>query len=210
MSENTILHGDCLTLLPTLSANSAAMVLTDPPYLARYRDRSGRTVPNDDSGRWLVPAFSELYRVLANNSFAVSFYGWPHADKFMNAYRSAGFRVVGHLLFPKRYANSSGFVRYQHEAAHLLAKGYPSRPAEPISDVIGWRYTGNKLHPTQKPLEVMQHLVASFSRPGDLVLDPFAGSGSSLMAAKALGRRWLGIELDAGYHQIAMQRLAEG
>jgi DNA modification methylase len=63
MPVNTILHGDCLTLLPTLSANSAAMVLTDPPYLARYRDRSGRTVPNDDNDRWLVPAFSELYRV---------------------------------------------------------------------------------------------------------------------------------------------------
>jgi site-specific DNA-methyltransferase (adenine-specific) len=76
MNENTILHGDCLTLLPTLSANSAAMVLTDPPYLARYRDRSGRTVPNDDNDRWLVPAFGELYRVLANRSFCVSFYGW--------------------------------------------------------------------------------------------------------------------------------------
>lgn len=209
MSENTILHGDCLTLLPTLSANSAAMVLTDPPYLARYRDRSGRTVPNDDNDRWLVPAFAELYRVLANRSFCISFYGWPHADKFMSAYRAAGFRIVGHLLFPKRYASSSGFVRYQHEAAHLLAKGVPTRPAEPISDVIGWRYTGNKLHPTQKPLEVLQPLIASFSQPGDLVLDPFAGSGSSLLAAKTLGRRWLGIELDAGYHQIATQRLAE-
>jgi site-specific DNA-methyltransferase (adenine-specific) len=209
MSENTILHGDCLTLLPTLSANSAAMVLTDPPYLARYRDRSGRTVPNDDNDRWLVPAFAELYRVLANRSFCISFYGWPHADKFMSAYRAAGFRIVGHLLFPKRYASSSGFVRYQHEAAHLLAKGVPTRPAEPISDVIGWCYTGNKLHPTQKPLEVLQPLIASFSQPGDLVLDPFAGSGSSLLAAKTLGRRWLGIELDVGYHQIATQRLAE-
>ena len=78
------------------------MVLTDPRYLACYRDRTRRTVPNDDNDRWLVPAFAELYRVLANNSFAVSFYGWPHADKFMSAYRSAGFRVVGHLLFPKR------------------------------------------------------------------------------------------------------------
>jgi hypothetical protein len=143
MSENTILHGDCLTLLPTLSANSAAIVLTDPPYLARYRDRSGRTVPNDDNDRWLVPAFAELYRVLANRSFCISFYGCPHADKFMSAYRSAGFRIAGHLLFPKRYASRTGFVRYQHEAAHLLAKGVPPRPAEPISDVIGWRYTGN-------------------------------------------------------------------
>ena len=153
MRENKILHGDCLTLLPTLSANSAAMVLTDPPYLARYRDRSGRTLPNDDNDRSLVPAFAELYRVLANRSFCISFYGWPHADKFMGAYRSAGFRIVGHLLFPKHYASGSGFVLYQQEVAHLLAKGVPPRPAEPISDVIGWRYTGPwfKEHRTRAP-----------------------------------------------------------
>jgi hypothetical protein len=68
MSENTILHVDCLTLLPTLGANSAAMVLTDPPYLARYCDRSGTTVPNDDNDRWLVPAFAELCRALTNTA----------------------------------------------------------------------------------------------------------------------------------------------
>jgi adenine-specific DNA-methyltransferase len=106
----------------------------------------------------------------------------------MSAYRAAGFRIVGHLLFPKRYASRIGFVLYQHEAAHLLAKGVPHRPAEPISDVIGWRYTGNKLHPTQKPLEVLQALIASFSQPGDFVIAPFAGSGSSQLAAKTLGR----------------------
>jgi len=166
--------------------------LTDPPFLARYHDRSARTVPNGDNDRWLVPAFAELYRVLANRSFCISFSGWPHADKFMSAYRSAGFRIVGHLLFPKRFASRTGFVRYQHEAAHLLAKGVPPRPAEPISDVIGWLYSGNKLHPTQKPLEVRQPLIEHFPQPGDLVLDPFASFGSSLLAAKTLGRRWLG------------------
>jgi adenine-specific DNA-methyltransferase len=51
------------------------MVLTDPPYLARFRDRSVGKVPNEDNDRWLVPAFAELYRVLANRSFCISFYG---------------------------------------------------------------------------------------------------------------------------------------
>lgn len=50
-------------------------------------------------------------------------------------------------------------------------------------------------------------LIETFSAPGDLVLDPFAGSGSSLAAAKMLGRDYLGIELDAGYHAIATERL---
>jgi site-specific DNA-methyltransferase (adenine-specific) len=82
-------------------------------------------------------------------------------------------------------------------------------PGEAIGDVIDWTtYTGNRLHPTQKPLSVLFPLIEGFSRPGNLVLDPFAGSGSTLLAAHMLGRRYLGIELDPGYHANACQRLA--
>ena len=108
---NTVLHGDCLEVLPTLAANSVNFVLTDPPYITRYRTRDGRTIRNDDNDAWLKPAFAETYRVMARNTFCVSFYGWPHADRFMAAYRSAGFRVVGHLVFPKRYTSVTRHLR---------------------------------------------------------------------------------------------------
>jgi len=64
-------------------------------------------------------------------------------------------------------------------------------------------------HPTQKPLELVRRLVAAATRPGELVVDPFAGSGTTLVAAEALGRRWLGCERDPGYRRIALARLAE-
>lgn len=206
---NTILNGDCLNVLPELPAASMDFILTDPPYLAHYRSRDGRTVPNDDNDTWLKPAFAEMYRVLKRNRFCISFYGWPHADRFISAYRAAGFRIVGHFVFPKRYTSSTKFLHYQHECAYLLAKGFPEQPKTTISDVIPWTYSGNKLHPTQKPLSILLPLLQTFSAPGDLVLDPFTGSGSSLMAAKQLGRNYLGIELDANYHAIATRRLAE-
>jgi site-specific DNA-methyltransferase (adenine-specific) len=139
----------------------------------------------------------------------MSFYGWPHADRFMQAYRAAGFRVAAHFVFPKRYTSGSKLVRYQHECAYLLAKGYPKEPADTIGDVIDWMYSGNKLHPTQKPLSVLLPMVETFSPLGGVVLDPFSGSGSSLLAAKMLGRSWLGIELDAKYHAIASPRLRQ-
>ncbi len=205
---NTVLHGDCLDLLPQLPRHSVDFVLTDPPYLVGYRSRDGRTVPNDDNAAWLAPAFAEIFRVLERHSFAVSFYGWPHADLFLEAYRAAGFRVVGHLAFPKRYSSGGGFLRYQHECAYLLAKGNPREPEHAIGDVIDWSYSGNKLHPTQKPVSVLLPLVEAFSAPAGMVLDPFAGSGSTLLAAKMLGRAYLGIELDAGYHAAASRRLA--
>jgi|SRR5579884_105262 len=206
---NTIIHGNCLKVLPTLTAGSIRFILTDPPYLVNYKARDGRTVLNDDNDAWLKPAFAEMYRVLADGAFCVTFYGWSEADKFLAAYRAAGFRTVGHFVFPKRYTSRTRFVRYQHECAHLLVKGSPWAREDVIGDVIDWTYSGNKLHPTQKPISVLMQLIEAFSSPGDLVLDPFAGSGSTLAAARMLGRKWLGIELDAQYHALACQRLGQ-
>jgi adenine-specific DNA-methyltransferase len=73
--------------------------------------------------------------------------------------------------------------------------------------VLEWKYSGNRLHPTQKPLCVLTPLIQSFSRPGDVVLDPFCGSGSTLLAAKLQGRNFIGIELDPRYFEIARNRL---
>jgi adenine-specific DNA-methyltransferase len=198
---------DCTKALAQLPDETVDFILTDPPYITRYRSRDGRRVPNDDNDAWLKPAFRQMHRVLRPNSFCVSFYGWPQADRFMCAYRAAGFRVVGHLMFPKRYASNTRFVQYRHESAHLLAKGSPKAPENPIPDVIEWAYTGNRYHPTQKPLAVLLPLVETFSPPGGMVLYRFAGSGSSLLAAKTLGRSYIGIELDAKYHAIARRRL---
>ena len=205
--KNSIIHADCIKALPMLPDHSVDFILTDPPYITNYKSRDGRRVPNDDNDKWLKPAFAEMYRVLANDSFAVSFYGWPQADKFMQAYRAAGFRVVGHLMFPKSYASSTRFLRYQHESAHLLAKGNPRQPAKPIADVIEWKYTGDQLHPTQKPLSALLPLVETFSLR-QYRADPFSGSGSTLVAAKMLDRSYIGVELDAKYHAIARRRLA--
>jgi len=81
-------------------------------------------------------------------------------------------------------------------------------PENPVGDVLDWHYTGNHLHPTQKPVEALKPLIASFSKPGELVLDPFCGSGSTLIAARDMGRDYLGIELDKGHHATATRRMA--
>jgi len=204
---NQVIHADCLAALPTLPAQSIDFVLTDPPYLTNYRDREGRTVANDNQTSWLKPAFAEIYRVLKNNCFCVSFYGWPKVDRFFSAWRSAGFHPVAHLVWTKRYASRQRFVRYHHEQAYVLAKGSPAMPASALGDVLRWEYTENRLHPTQKPVSGLIPVVRAFSHEGDIVLDPFCGSGSTLLAAHQLGRRYLGIELDAGYCATARRQL---
>ena len=205
--SNRVLHGDCIEIMRSLSANSIDFILTDPPYLVRYHDRENRSIQNDSSANWLKPAFAEAYRVLRQDHFMVSFYGWTQVDKFFDAWRSAGFRIVGHVVFRKQYTSKTRFLQYQHEQAYLLAKGNPALPSQPIPDVIDMPYSGNKLHPTQKPIPTLKPLIESFTKPGNLVLDPFCGSGSTLLAAKILKRHYFGIELDANYHAAATKRL---
>jgi len=207
MPRNTILNGDCTELMRDLERRSVDFILTDPPYITRYRGRDGRTVANDDNARWLKPAFRQMHRVLKPGGFCISFYGWNKVDLFVDAWRDAGFRIVGHLIFRKRYASSARFLRYEHEQAYLLAKGDVTPPSKPISDVIDFPYTGNRLHPTQKPVEALTPLIEAFSKPGDLVLDPFCGSGSTLVAARELDRDFLGIELSREHHRTAGERL---
>jgi DNA modification methylase len=201
---NQIPHGDCIEVMRQMPANSVDFILTDPPYLVNYRDRSGRTIQNDADESWLKPAMAEAYRVLKQDRVAVMFYGWTKIDSFFEAWRSAGFQPVGHIVFRKSYSSKSRFLRYQHEQAYLLAKGRPPLPKQPLGDMP---YSGNKLHPTQKPVPALAQLIRSFSLPGESVLDPFAGSGSTCAAALLTGRKYIGMEMDDTYFQQASMRL---
>jgi DNA modification methylase len=131
LPENQIVQGDCVQVLKSLPSTSIDLVVTDPPYLVNYRDRSGRTIKNDTRNAGVLAAFSDAYRVLKPNSFCVSFYGWNRVDEFFSAWRRAGFRPVGHIVWQKDYSSSSGFLQYQHEQAYLLIKGNPDRPGKP-------------------------------------------------------------------------------
>ena len=205
---DTVTHGDCTALMRELPDACVDLALTDPPYLVRYRDRSGRTIMNDDNGRWIFPAFFEMHRVLKPDSCCIAFYGWSKLDRFMAAWRECGFAPVGHFTWVKPYASSTGFTEMRHECAYLLAKGRPRKPVTPPPDVLPWEYTGNPLHPTQKPVSALKPLIEAYSQPGAIVLDPFAGSGSTGIAARNAGRRFMLFEKDARYYQAAKERLA--
>ncbi|MFT8809431.1 DNA methyltransferase [Gluconobacter sp.] len=206
--RNVIHHGDSVAHMRAMPRRSVDFILTDPPYLVNYRGRDGRTIRKDDNAAWLRPAFNQMHRVLKDGGFAVSFYACNRIDLFMAAWKAAGFQPVGHIIFRKSYASSARFVRYTHEAAYLLAKGDAKLPRQPIPDVIDMPYSGNRMHPTQKPVAALLPLVHAFYPPGGLVLDPFAGSGSSLVAAQHLDRDWLGMELDETHAATASRRLA--
>lgn len=207
MHLNQIHCGPSEQLLAGFSDQSIDLVVTDPPYLCRYRDRTGRTIQNDDNAAGIMPVFDQVYRVLKEDSYCVSFYGWNAVADFTNHWASLGFKIVGQIVWAKSYASRVGHVAYHHESAFVLAKGYPSKPDQPMRDVQKWTYSGNRYHPTQKAVEVIAPLVQNFSKPGDVVLDPFAGVGTTPVAAALTQRQYVGVELDPGYCDIARRRL---
>jgi site-specific DNA-methyltransferase (adenine-specific) len=204
---NRIIHGDCIDVLRRLPAACVDLVVTDPPYLVRYRSRRGQQIMNDGREDWLEPAFAGIYRALRTHAFCVSFYGWAKVERFMRAWKRAGFYPVGHLVWTKRYPSNSQYVAYHHETAYLLAKGRPPFPAPALPDVMPWQYTGNRLHPMEKSVAALEPLITTLSRRGEIVLDPFCGSGSTAEAASRNERHFLGIELDEEHWRTASERL---
>jgi site-specific DNA-methyltransferase (adenine-specific) len=207
----TIYHGDCREILPEISG--ADLVVTDPPYGVDWRSNrrivKHAKIQNDAELDWLPDVFGKIHSSLKDDTLCVSFYGWPDADQFVEAWRSAGFGMKSHVVWIKNNIGLGWFTRGQHEVAYLLSKGKPAKPDHAISDVIYADTTGNELHPTQKPESLITKLILPFCPIGGLILDPFMGSGTTLRAAKDLGRKAIGIELNERYCEIAARRMCQ-
>jgi len=205
---NHIIHGEASAQLALMPDSSIDLILTDAPYLVGYRDRMGRTIANDQNPDGVLPVFPHMHRVLRDSSYMVLFCGYNAIDLFSTAWATVGFRTVGQIFWRKSYASSVWHTERRHESAWLLAKGFPAKPQSPVSDVQEWTYSGNRTHPTEKAVEILTPLIRAYSRPGSVVLDPFSGSGSTSVAAALTGRRFIGIELDESYCEIARNRVA--
>jgi DNA modification methylase len=208
----TLYHGDCRDVLPKLQTEAFDFVLTDPPYLVSYTGRWDgdlKAIQGDSDPSWIHPVFSEVWRVLKNDSLCLSFYGWPHADTFLGTWKKIGFRPVSLIALLKQHWGFGRFTRAQHETAFLLAKGQPERPAQAISDVLDWEQISPLLHPNQKPMGAISKLLATYAPATGCILDPFCGSGTTLIAARALSRSAVGIEIEERFCEVAAVRLSQ-
>src|SRR5689334_8283971 len=97
----TLYQGDCQEILPSLQAESFDLVLTDQPYLVSYAGRWGSdwgVIEGDSDQSWVLPVNRELWRTLKPDSLCITFYGWPSADVFFDAWYLSGFRPVSVLV----------------------------------------------------------------------------------------------------------------
>lgn len=216
MSEQKIVQGDCLDVMKTFPDKSFDLVLTDPPYGMDYQS-SRRTdkyekIAGDVSLEWLKPFLLQAYRVLKENTHIYLFCNDYAISDFRRELEVAGFTPKRTLVWVKNnhtsgdlegdYANKTEFVVFGH-------KGRRELNGSRDTNVVHAKRVETAFHPTQKPSDLMQYFIGKSSNEGDTVLDPFAGSGSTLVAAKYLNRKSVGIELSEQYCEIARKRLSQ-
>ena len=203
----TIYHGDCREIMPTLPP--VDLVLTDPPYGINF-DRATWADSPDAYGElmhWLV---TEINRVVID--------GWGFVFQAMlNVARFHEWFPEGWRLFAacKNFAQvrPTG-LWHSWDPVAFWKCGDPSPNEAPlhrdyhVGNVAG--VFGDKIgHPCPRPLDTMQYLAAVASPSGGTILDPFMGSGTTLRAAKDLGRKAIGIEIEEQYCEIAAKRMSQ-
>jgi site-specific DNA-methyltransferase (adenine-specific) len=193
----TLVQSDARELLATLPADSVDLIITDPPY---HLDRGGdyfRTWFQELPDEAWPEILSHLQRVLREDRHCYLFCDRRTQPLFDDAAHDAGFRVHSPLVWNKASIGlGSGCWRPQHELIAFYEKGHRPGNSRRESDLISHPRI-SRGYPTEKPIPVLERLIRQASQPGELILDPFCGSGNVGQAARNLGRRALLADVDA-------------
>lgn len=229
-------RGDCLESLRNMEPGSVDLILTDPPYnlglfmqdreagIMRMRDNYFGAAGWDDLeyDQWvdyMGQMFDESARVLRKGGAMVVFMAVIKVETIVRLAQEHGFyyKTTGtwHKLNPMPRNMNLHFINSTESWVYLIhgtRTGTFNNDGKAMHDFVETSVTPKSeraygKHPTQKPLALMEHFVSTLTNPGDMVLDPFMGSGSAGVAAQNLGRRFTGIELDETYFDIACKRM---
>jgi site-specific DNA-methyltransferase (adenine-specific) len=221
MSDWTVdlMLGDCLEMMAEIENGSVDMVLCDPPYGMSYqsnrrvaRDKFA-TIANDSDLDWLPRWMAETDRVLKQNSAIYCFCSWHHVDIFKKTFEQH-FALKNVIVWVKNNHGSgdlTGAYAPKHEFVLFGHKGRSTLREKRLPDVMEFdKVPSAKLvHPTEKNIAMLEVFVRNSSDLGNVVLDPFMGSGTTGVAAMNTGRRFIGIERDENYFNIAEKRIME-
>ncbi len=228
--EAVIKEGDYRDLLDSLPPGATDLILTDPPYtisrstgFAKLGERSvARFAVSMDFGHWdhenidLDALSGGMLRALRKGGTAIVWYDLWKISHLSEAMERAGFKMLRVLIWQKTNPvplnMKSTYLSNSREIAVVGVKGgKPTFNAQYHNGVYPHpipRHNGKRIHPTQKPLDLFTQLVKVHSLPGDLVVDPFLGSGTTAVAALELGRNFYGGDIDPHYVKEARRRVS--
>lgn len=217
----SLLLGDCLQRIKELQNGSVDLCVSDVPYKLTgggkgdgVNSKRPKGILSDNTQLMQVPKFEdwlpELYRVMKDGSHIYLMCNFKNLNDLMNKTEAVGFKHVNLLVWEKNNCTPSQFYMKNCEYTLLLRKGKSkyinnigdSKTVHKFNNIIG-----NKVHPTEKPVDLMKFYVENSSNVGDVVLDMFMGSGGTGVAALSTGRKFIGVEVDVNYFNISKERL---
>jgi len=231
-------NGDCIEILKNVEESSVDLILTDPPYnlgnfmrdrqtnLKKMRSNFFGSAGWDDLeyDEWILHMedfLKEASRVLSDGSSMIIFMSIIKVESIIKIAEKYGFYYkttgIWHKLNPMPRNMNLHFVNSTESWIYFTYKsktGKFNNDGKMIHDFIETAATSasekrHGKHPTQKPVQLMEHFIQVLSDKGDMVLDPFMGSGSVGVAAKKLNRSFIGVELSEEYFLISGSRIEE-
>lgn len=231
MEINKIFEGDCMELFKQIPDESVDLVITDPPYniASKYAltKQGGKVVTTEQAwGKWdtyqkfdyelmIMKVISECYRVLKKGGSMYMFSANQDSGRFIKKAKEKGFSYRSMLAILKKnpqpqYKRNNW--RCAFELCMYLTKGRPKtfnflsqkECVNVFPYVIGRKYT---THPTEKPSGFIKKLIKVSSNEGDIVLDPFMGSGTTAVVSMLLNRCFIGAETNKEYIAMINKRL---
>ena len=238
MANSTIYNGDCTVEMQKIANDSVDLILTDPPYnlgnfminrstnLAKMRENffANAGWDNLEFDEWVERMdsfFEDAARIIKTGGSMIIFMSIIKVETIIKLAEKHGFYYkttgIWHKLNPMPRNMNLHFVNSTEAWIYFTYKkktGTFNNENKMIHDFIETSVVSNGekkagKHPTQKPIALLEHFVKLLSNEGDLVVDPFMGSGSTGVVCKKLGRNFVGVEFDKEYYEIAQRRIED-
>lgn len=220
--SNSVILGDCIDVLEKMPGGVLDLVVTDPPYLISYKTghRKDKThdfnteIMNDNNPKLIQYYITNCYESLKNNKAMYIFCSADKVDFFKQSIEERYFTIKNMIIWIKNNW-TAGDLKHafgrQYEICFYANKGQCDIEGKRITDVWHFdRVSGNKqLHQNQKPVELIKQCILKSSKEGDLVFDGFGGSGTTAIACLETNRRYILVEKDPKYHEMAVKRIEE-
>ena len=222
-SERPWIIGDCIEVMNRMPDECIDLVVTDPPFNVGidYGYTTDDDVNDDEYSNWIYDRLIEMKRIVKKGHPVIMFSGDKKIHSIMDAVEKSGLQFHHFIKWNKPGCQRalSGFVLFNRtELAFLLTKGKPEQQIlnrkELYSDTLIYKNTSSRGgddinavdHPCRRPSMLYLHLIKGFTNEGDIVFDPFLGSGTTILSSIIGGRIGLGCEINPDYEEIIRNR----
>jgi len=221
--------GDALELMKEIPDETIDLIVTDPPFAIDFkakRNNYNRTqerviegyneIPKEKYYDFTVNWMKECYRILSQAGSMYVFSGWTNLKDILNGLDEVGFTTINHLIWKyqfgvfteKKYVTSHYHILFIVKNSQKYKFNKIEHYPEDVWIIKREYWTGKRKTPTKLPLELVRKILLFSSNEGDIVFDPFLGSGTTAVVAKMLGRHYLGFEIVKDYYEFAKERIS--